>query len=216
MLFALHYMSKDDLFVDIGANIGIYTILIAGVKQSKVVALEPMEKNYEILMQNINYNNLSNIVTPMNLAIGREDIKMQFNYDGALSKPTFEKSSAELVSVKKLDMIIDYAELIKIDVEGYESDVLKGSISVLEDIRTNALIIEMIPNEPHEDYKHDVYRVLQYYGFNAYQYNPTKRDFEYLSSNKISIPNTIFIRNLDLAKIKVMESPSFKIGSNFY
>ena len=59
-------------------------------------------------------------------------------------------------------------------------------------------------------------KIFPYYGFNAYQYNPTQRDFEHLSSNKISIPNTIFIRNLDLAKMKVMGSPSFKIGSNFY
>tara|TARA_Y100001970_G_C14024256_1_gene745155 strand:+ start:117 stop:992 length:876 start_codon:yes stop_codon:yes gene_type:complete len=216
MLFGLHYLTSNDLFVDIGANIGVYSLLMAGERNSKVIAIEPMKKNYELLIENINTNKLTKKITALNIALGHKDCELKFKYDGALSSQSDDQKIGEIVKVKMMEGIIDYADLIKIDVEGFELNVLKGANKVLDDLRTNALIVEMIPNNYMEEYKYDVYQALLNKDFHAYEYHPDKRCLELLSKNNISMPNTIFIRDLDLAEKKVNFSEKFKIGGRYY
>src|SRR5262245_22540376 len=58
MSFVLHALTADDLFVDVGANVGTYTILAAGAAGSSVVSLEPHPRAYAHLLANIRFNDL--------------------------------------------------------------------------------------------------------------------------------------------------------------
>ena len=62
MVFLLHFLRVNDQFIDVGANIGAYSILAASQIGCKTIAFEPSEKNYSILMSNIHLNNFQDIV----------------------------------------------------------------------------------------------------------------------------------------------------------
>ena len=78
MMFSLHYLNESDRFLDVGANVGVcYSILVASQKRSEVIAIEPMKKNYDLLVRNIKINNLSEKVTPINIGLRRRRFKIQ-------------------------------------------------------------------------------------------------------------------------------------------
>ena len=68
------YINKNDIFYDIGANAGTFTILAAYKKQAQVIAFEPESQNYAILNKNIFLNNLDNKIIAYNLAINDKNI----------------------------------------------------------------------------------------------------------------------------------------------
>lgn len=70
MGFLLHFLNKGDLFFDIGANIGSYTILSSGCRGVRTVSFEPVPSTFEWLKKNIAVNSLSNIVEALNIGIG--------------------------------------------------------------------------------------------------------------------------------------------------
>lgn len=58
MSFVLHLLQPDDWFVDIGANVGAYTVLASAGRKAHSIAIEPNPKAYSHLMQNIHINNI--------------------------------------------------------------------------------------------------------------------------------------------------------------
>src|SRR3982751_4530651 len=62
MGFLLHFLRPEDVFFDIGANVGSYTLLASGVSKAKSITLEPVKATFNILQQNITLNNLQNKV----------------------------------------------------------------------------------------------------------------------------------------------------------
>lgn len=138
-----YFKLKKGVFVDVGANIGKYSILVGKelISKGKVIAFEPMPGNFEILRKNIRLNNLKNII-PLQIALGNKEKETEFYIDAegigggghSLIKKTENKI---LVKVMKLDNIlsdlkIKKIDLIKIDVEGAEADVLLGAIKTLK------------------------------------------------------------------------------------
>ena len=59
MLFLMHYLSSEDIFIDIGANIGAYSIISGGVIGAKTISIEPVSENVQFLEENIDYVNIS-------------------------------------------------------------------------------------------------------------------------------------------------------------
>lgn len=135
--------------LDVGANIGITGILLAQFSQAgKVVAIEPVPATYGLLTKNVTNSGYTNIRT-CNFALGKTDgeIVMQGNPDNLSGAFVSDMHSIddnhhfkELVKVHALDNIfetlgLDRLDLIKIDVEGYELDVLEGAAAVLAKYR---------------------------------------------------------------------------------
>jgi len=117
--------------VDVGANIGFYTLFFASLNMTgKIYAFEPEPKNFEILQKNIIVNNLKNI-TCYNYAISSRSGLLNLNLSEHMGQHSIGNSGIEVKCVK-LDDVVDSAGFIKIDAEGHEIEILKGMSRLLK------------------------------------------------------------------------------------
>lgn len=125
--------------IDVGANIGLYSCLAAS-RGKPVVAIEPSPKNLSLLYENLIRNEFLDVeVFPLGLS-SRPGIKRLFG-GGVMASflPGWARSSEhryQTVAVSTLDVVINRRFegcqlLIKLDVEGFESEVLKGAQQAL-------------------------------------------------------------------------------------
>ncbi len=214
MGFLLHFLRDSDVFIDVGANIGSYTVLAASEIKTKTYAVEPVPNTYNTLLQNIEVNNISNIVTPLNICFGAKKDTIGFTKDLDTTNHVAiegEKNIIE-VQVETFDSIlkIDTESLIKIDTEGFEYAVLQGMRDTLTNSFLKAIIIELNGLSKRYGYEdEDVYNMLLKAGFMAYSYDPFKRTLK--KENHYGTHNTLFIRDLDFVKKRLIEAPMFNI-----
>jgi len=145
-------ITKGMNVIDIGANIGVYTVLVAEKVGNigKVIAVEPEPENYKQLLENIKLNNLQN-VTPINIALtdheGSEKLYLSASGSGGHSLIIPEnKNSYTSVQVETLDKLlkeldIRKIDIMKIDTEGAEIPILKGAEKTLRDNPDMKIII---------------------------------------------------------------------------
>jgi FkbM family methyltransferase len=165
---------KELVVYDIGANIGYHTIGLAQ-NAKHVYAFEPNNKNYFLLKQNT--KNTKNI-TSYNIALGDEKKIVHisdFNLDdignyGECMIREDGDDDGQKIDCNKLDDFakendIPLPHVIKIDVEGYEYQVLKGMTKMLEQ---NLPII--FYEHLHGEYLPDIYDFLKEYGYKIYWY----------------------------------------------
>ena len=133
------------VFIDIGANIGIYSVIIGSLesdlKNIRVLSYEPDSRNLEKLKANISLNKLSNIETHATAVAAINGI-VKFVIEGNAGTNHISTDSDEIsieVPCKTLESIIntdvgpDFTRLIiKIDVEGFEGDILNSSLTALK------------------------------------------------------------------------------------
>ena len=114
---------------DIGANIGNHTVYFAThAKKAKVFSFEPVPSTFELLKKNVEQNGLSDRVTLFQCALGAQEgsARMQVNAKGSSIANICEDGNQE-VPLKRLDdMKLPPPDFVKIDVEDYELEVLKG------------------------------------------------------------------------------------------
>lgn len=158
----LKHLHSYDVFFDVGANIGSYTIMLAG-SGLRTYAFEPVYSNYKALNINILLNDLESKVTAFNFGLGNETRPESFSFDplntGAShisSHPADtldaeKRSIATTIQITKLDDIVSSFELketdrilMKIDVEGMEIEVLQGAAQFLKSRPKVMLIIESV------------------------------------------------------------------------
>jgi FkbM family methyltransferase len=163
MAFAIHLLRENDLFVDVGANLGSYSLIASGVIKARSLAYEPVPNTYERLIQNISVNSLLDRVSPFMIALtsplnsegGR---KLRFSSDrGCMNSFVDESYSGSTIDVatSTLDEQCGKSEpvLIKIDVEGFEADVLRGASQILVKESLLAVIIEGQTDEVNQFFK---------------------------------------------------------------
>jgi FkbM family methyltransferase len=147
LTFIQRHLASGGVFVDVGANIGGYTVRAA--KRAYVYAFEPEPRNFNLLRLNIKLNKLQNNVKSFQVAAGPHLGKVTLalsNYHGRHSLlHTIKTTNYPTIDVDMtpLDLILaneDRIDIIKIDVEGAEPLVLKGAREVLK--RTKAVVIE--------------------------------------------------------------------------
>ncbi len=126
-----------DVFYDVGANVGFYTMLAAELVQDtgQVYAFEPLPRNVSYLRRHVEMNCYANVrIYP--LAVADREGRMNFSEGSNPSMARIDPSGAMEVSVTSLDILVDKEQLrlpsvLKIDVEGAEYDVLRGAARLL-------------------------------------------------------------------------------------
>jgi len=143
------FVSSNGTFVDIGAFIGTYSIILSE-KCKSVVAFEAQKSNLDCLSIGISLNNRFNIKS-YNVALGSKQgtgTLFQFSKIGDDSSlyrknPNVISISEESVNIKTLDSYeLTNIDLIKISVCGYELEVLKGSMVTLFENNFPPIIFE--------------------------------------------------------------------------
>jgi len=218
MIFLLHYLNKDDRFIDVGANIGAYSILASGQIGCQTLSFEPSIQNYKLLDSNIQLNNLQNSIKTYNYALGEIDQVSNIRYKGTMTYIINDDiMNSQKVLIKKLDDFTDYGELIKIDVEGYEEFVLKGATKVLKDLSTNALIVELggFRHNRYGSSNDKIHKILINNHFFPIKYNPYTRRIKKLKIYREDQFNTIYIRDEKFVETRLINSPKYKIGNQY-
>ena len=198
----------NDVYWDIGANIGIYA-LYAGISQNiKVFAFEPSASNYMLINKNIELNKLSNSVKAFCIAFSDtvclDELKMQnTDFGGALSSfgvpvdnegKTFNPYFLQGMLGYSIDAFVDtfsvpFPNHIKIDVDGIEDKIVAGAPTTFADPRLKSLSIELDANRP--DYIDTVITNIERAGLNL----ETKRHAEIFDNSPYAgIYNYLFTR----------------------
>jgi len=156
-------ISKGDIVIDAGANIGLHTLNMAKIvgKTGKVFAFEPEITNFGILKKNIKLNNYTNIFAE-HKAVGEKDgiaTLYRSNHPGMHkidSKPQHSKDklNVDIISLDNFfnkNHIQPKIDFIKIDVEGFELSVLKGMKNILKNNKNIKILLELSHNKLHEE-----------------------------------------------------------------
>ncbi len=146
----------EGLFIDVGANIGWFSLQAArSARVSRVLAIEPDGGNQHLLQANIGRNGLDARIDAISCAAGAEPglarlHQYKASNHGRHSLLVQHGRGSSWVPVQPLDALLDQLGLgdapiaaIKVDVEGYEPWVLDGAASALR--RADALLIELSP-----------------------------------------------------------------------
>lgn len=204
MAFLLHLLRPNDLFVDVGANVGSYSVLAAGVCDARVVAVEPIPDTFRALQANLAFNRIEDKVTALNVGLSGEDGLLRFSTgrstQNRVLRPDEQEPSAE-VPVRTLDAVCagQAVTVMKIDVEGHEKAVLDGGRAVLGSETLLAVIMET--NGSGRDFgvaDADLVELMAGHGFSPHVYDP----FERRLAPAVGAANTVFVR--DAGKVEAI------------
>jgi FkbM family methyltransferase len=156
-----------EVLVDVGANVGMYTVWAAKTRGVRVFAFEPESQNYGLLNRNLMLNGLGESVKAYCLALsdaaGLSELHLASTDPGTSchqlgekvdhhhrpAKPRFSQGcvSARLDDLVR-DGVVPPPQHIKIDVDGFEPKVIAGAAQVLRAPQTRSLLIEVNQNLP--------------------------------------------------------------------
>lgn len=151
-------LRKGDVFLDLGANIGFFSLMAARLvgEKGKIIALEPYTKLVTQFKKSVAANNMTNIsIHPVACGdtVGTKVLHLRGdNIGGSTLRPVeddvrFSDQKNETIDTVRLDDLLateTRIDFVKIDVEGYELHALKGMVNLIEKHRPK-LLIEFTP-----------------------------------------------------------------------
>ena len=188
------YLPADGVFIDIGANIGSFTLVAARVaSRGKVHAFEPSEHHFRRLSNNVTMNHFGNVTLNkqgLNDKTGSATLFLpslsgEMNNSGAASLySATDTPGLQVTEEVELIALDDYAQsnsleridLIKIDIEGAEFNALKGSIQTLKRFRPIVLMELDLDNMQRADCSPD--EILDFWKALNYRVSKIKNDGE--------------------------------------
>ena len=172
LLLELKRKLSDFIFIDIGANIGYYSLLCA-THNIKCLAFEPIKENYERFENSINENKFNSLITLYKFALGDKSENKTFNIAKMnmglccvreLNKDINPYQEAN-VSIKKFDDVIPDISIfnknfiLKLDAEEYELEVLKGMSNAFSTGKISHIFVEI------SKYQIELFDILKRYNF---------------------------------------------------
>lgn len=149
-------IKEGDVIIDVGANIGYYTLLFAKLagKTGRVFAFEAESSNFEILEKNVHENNFTNIVLEQKAVSDKSGVVKFYigdesNTENQLFKPDVNHKEIEIKSTsideyfESIDKKVDF---IKMDIQGAEPLVIKGMKKILQKNKNLKIMLEWWPD----------------------------------------------------------------------
>ncbi len=215
MAFALHLLRPADRFLDIGANVGTYTILASGVAKAHSITLEPIPATFASLQRNLSFNNLAALVSSHCLALGAEPGSLRFTVGrGPMNRVVTGSSlstteATVVVPVTTVDQLLAGTPaplLWKVDVEGFEPQVLQGAAQALHNPQLKAVLLEA--DTP------ALRATMAAAGFSRFVYDPFSRQLQPLgaTTQASSEHNQLWIRDLPFVQQRCGTAAPVRVG----
>jgi FkbM family methyltransferase len=179
-----HVIQPGDFVIDIGANLGLHTVWFAKhAFKGRVAAFEPNEFNRNLLIKNIDQNQCKNVQIYGNIVGDRNGSGFISSFNPSIPGNYGECSVLEanpggLYEAKpmvKIDALnFGRCDFIKIDVEGYEKEVLTGCQETIKRCRPQ-MLVEINNSTTHLEFMWDMLHELDYllWWLPVRNYNPT-------------------------------------------
>lgn len=193
IVFLNRFLKPGDQFIDIGANSGLFTIYAARRvgNEGAVFAFEPTDTTYKKLCENVVLNNFSNIFTHQ-LAISSKNENLEFyslseGFDAwnSLAKPIINKKykllnvkALQIDKIGEIDIDFNNSVLVKIDIEGWELQAIKGGKDCLKNERSPTLMIEFADEHARNAGAscRELYTFLESLGYKMFKYDKLKNE----------------------------------------
>lgn len=215
MMFLAHLMRPGELFLDVGANVGMYSIWVAGVTQARAIAFEPVPETFNTLQKNIRLNALDERVSAHRMAAGEGPglVVMTAGRGGMNHVASSTDSGTVSVPVDRLDHICKdlTPTAMKVDVEGFEMRALQGAAALLSKPSLKAVVIELQDwtLKRYGTSEQEVRDFLSSFGFEARTYDPATRTLAQMREG--AGLNEIFVRDADELAQRLKASPAVRI-----
>lgn len=157
-------VQSDDMVLDIGANIGLYSVFAAArVPAGRVYSFEPHAATFSILIKAIMLNGMADRITPLSVALDSEPGFVKFGYRDLVPGSTgsqlatspmigaIDQEVSEIKAVTSVDALVDAGvilppDIVKIDVDGNELRILQGMSNTLSSNGPRAVQVEVDPS----------------------------------------------------------------------
>jgi FkbM family methyltransferase len=206
MMLPLHFLREGDLFLDIGANVGSYTVISSGVCRARTWAFEPDPDTVRHLRRNVAINGVESLVTIYEQALGRDagEIPFTIGLDTINRVAAPGEKNVRMVHQDRLDALIGTARpvMIKMDVEGYEEEVLRGAQVLLGKECLKVVELETVTPSINE--------MLLGYAFERAYYDPFSRRLE-RESIGASSSNFVFIKDWSFVSARLMAARKIEV-----
>ncbi|MFK7050328.1 Methyltransferase domain protein [Flavobacterium columnare] len=196
-MFVINNISSQDVFVDIGANVGHFSLLAAN-NGAQVYAFEPIKETFEKLKRNVELNILENVEL-YNVGVGNKNEFLNFTTNKDVMNSVALDNEAEVRKIKVLvldEVLINVnPTMLKIDVEGYELFVLQGADQILKAPSLKYILIEINNSSTKFNVEDEViHDTLLLYGFKPCKYDVVMNKMILIETFRKDKFNTLYIR----------------------
>lgn len=211
MAFLLHLLRPVDRFVDVGTNVGSYTVLASAAIGASTVAIEASPAAVRSLQLNVAVNGIGDRVCVHHMAAGDRSSSILFSQDRDCMNQVVDENypgPTVRVPMRPLDSLAEIggAVLWKVDVEGFEQEVLSGAARSLADPSLRAVLLE--GRQP------AVNAAMRAQGFQPADYDPWSRSLTFDGLTQRG--NQLWIRDPDWVADRLRTAPLVSVlGRSF-